>query len=283
MRQKIHVYSIVAALTALTFLAVGCTMASTQDISITATDTTSQTMQTAPAASPPNSLTESNPLLLTPISKEELYHKMRNSVDYYSQISGKIIDSKTGDDRIQTVEFSCDLMQDCSYAKISFHNPTDWSDCGNQIVYAQDGKVICTDIADKTDRIQPASQQQDEKDMRTDPIRIPEVSISLFPQSLAVRYLADFEQWQIRETRACQNRTCAVVTGTIPATEQDAVSQFEIFVDQETGILMQYEGYDSSHSIIDYIYTENMQFEKDAAPVPVFSQNDISTHDKRES
>ena len=48
MRQKIHVYSIVAALTALTFLAVGCTMASTQDISITATDTTSQTMQTAP-------------------------------------------------------------------------------------------------------------------------------------------------------------------------------------------------------------------------------------------
>lgn len=46
---------------------------------------------------------------------------------------------------------------------------------------------------------------------------------------------------------------------------------------------MQYEGYDSSHSIIDYIYTENMQFEKDAAPVPVFSQNDISTHDKRES
>ena len=119
--------------------------------------------------------------------------------------------------------------------------------------------------------------------MRTDPIRIPEVSISLFPQSLAVRYLADFEQWQIRETRACQNRTCAVVTGTIPATEQDAVSQFEIFVDQETGILMQYEGYDSSHSIIDYIYTENMQFEKDAAPVPVFSQNDISAHDKRES
>lgn len=147
MRQKIHVYSIVAALTALTFLAVGCTMASTQDISITATDTTSQTMQTAPAASPPNSLTESNPLLLTPISKEELYHKMRNSVDYFSQISGKIIDSKTGDDRIQTVEFSCDLMQDCSYAKISFHNPTDWSDCGNQIVYAQDGKVICTDSA----------------------------------------------------------------------------------------------------------------------------------------
>lgn len=125
MRQKIHVYSIVAALTALTFLAVGCTMASTQDISITATDTTSQTMQTAPTASPPNSLTESNPLLLTPISKEELYHKMRNSVDYFSQISGKIIDSKTGDDRIQTVEFSCDLMQNCSYAKISFHNPTD--------------------------------------------------------------------------------------------------------------------------------------------------------------
>ena len=94
MRQKIHAYSIVAALTALTFLAVGCTMASTQDISITATDTTFQTMQTAPAASPPNSLTESSPLLLTPISKEELYHKMRNSVDYFSQISGKIIDSK---------------------------------------------------------------------------------------------------------------------------------------------------------------------------------------------
>lgn len=52
MRQKIHVYSIVAALTALTFLAVGCTMASTQDISITATDTTSQTMQTAPRSFP---------------------------------------------------------------------------------------------------------------------------------------------------------------------------------------------------------------------------------------
>ena len=45
------------------------------------------------------------------------------------------------------------------------------------------------------------------------------------------------------------------------------MQDFIFYVDEETGILMRYFGYDENGNLTDFVIAENMQFEDDAAPV----------------
>jgi hypothetical protein len=49
------------------------------------------------------------------------------------------------------------------------------------------------------------------------------------------------------------------------------VDSFTFLVDANTGVLLQYIGYNADGAISDYLYTENMQFEEQAEEVPVCS------------
>ena len=58
------------------------------------------------------------------------------------------------------------------------------------------------------------------------------------------------------------------------------VSTFELMVDVNTGVLIQYIGYDDNGEISDYIYTENISFENKADKVETFSNNELTGYEE---
>ncbi len=58
------------------------------------------------------------------------------------------------------------------------------------------------------------------------------------------------------------------------------VSTFELMVDVNTGVLIQYIGYDDNGEISDYIYTENISFENKADKVERFSNNELTGYEE---
>ncbi|SCI68497.1 Uncharacterised protein [uncultured Ruminococcus sp.] len=51
-------------------------------------------------------------------------------------------------------------------------------------------------------------------------------------------------------------------------------------VDVNTGVLIQYIGYDDNGEISDYIYTENISFENKADKVETFSNNELTGYEE---
>lgn len=108
-----------------------------------------------------------------------------------------------------------------------------------------------------------------------DPSGAGAIAGSFCPTEMTVGYLTNFDNWEIIGTKEYQSRNCTVVQG---ISEEDygnkmGVSTFEIWVDTETGIWIQYEGYDTDGNVVSYIYTENLCFGDNANDVPLFSEN----------
>ena len=96
-----------------------------------------------------------------------------------------------------------------------------------------------------------------------DPTNMVDSSISLFPQSMAMGYFSDTDLWEIDGISEFDGRQCYEVSGTASSSygEQQNVSDFNACIDCKTGVLLKFEGYDSSGQLRRYIYTENISFD----------------------
>ena len=95
-------------------------------------------------------------------------------------------------------------------------------------------------------------------------------------------YLANQNLWSINGTKVIDDKLCYHISGTA---EEDYgskfnVSTFELMVDVNTGVLIQYIGYDDNGEISDYIYTENISFENKADKVETFSNNELTGYEE---
>lgn len=53
-------------------------------------------------------------------------------------------------------------------------------------------------------------------------------------------------------------------------------------VDAQTGVILQYEGYDSNGNISNFMYTKDLQFEDKAKKVRVFDKNDFPDYAEKD-
>ena len=102
-----------------------------------------------------------------------------------------------------------------------------------------------------------------------DPTGAHELAGCFVPQEMSSGFMSDFSKWEIADTEELDGRTCAVVKGTTTESygKQMGLASFEIWVDQETGVWLWYEGYDENGEVQSYVYTDNMQFGSDAQQV----------------
>ena len=78
-----------------------------------------------------------------------------------------------------------------------------------------------------------------------------------FPQNTAMGYLHDFENWRIKEITTLLDRECYVISGEIHddySIKTDTVN-YEMWVDIETGVLLQLRCYNESGSLSHQLYT----------------------------
>ena len=92
---------------------------------------------------------------------------------------------------------------------------------------------------------------------------------SLHSEERILGYLNNFKNWEITGKDQINGRVCTEITGKLTGSygKNLHVQDFVFYVDEETGILMRYFGYDENGNLTDFVIAENMQFEDDAAPV----------------
>lgn len=97
---------------------------------------------------------------------------------------------------------------------------------------------------------------------RANPTNLPLASFSLLPQEFAFGFLSDFSKWEITGTDTYLGRECVVVKGQVGGDygQKLRVSDFEMRIDRETGILLDYHGYAPSGDVRQYVTVTAVDF-----------------------
>lgn len=106
-----------------------------------------------------------------------------------------------------------------------------------------------------------------------DPTNAHELGVCFIPQEMSIGYLKNFDNWEVVDVMDWNGRECYSIQG-VAEPEYGSrfdVDTFQIWVDQETGIWYQYEGYSVDGELTDCFYTENIQFGDAAQEVKPFS------------
>ena len=247
-------------------------------------------------------------------TKDDIYHIMLNSIDYYDKASGTVY--FPAGDTCNKIEFQTVLSESKAFFRHTQYN-ADMSESisanavdsmadANDVIYDTEmycngeSSCISVDNTEKTyasnpgyvitldsvldipddERITMESDGYPCYNLRTNPTNVPEASISLFPQEMTFGFLKNKELWNIEGIEKYDGKECYHITG--KAEEEYGnklnVSEFDFMVDVNTGVLLQYIGYDESGNISDYMYTDGISFEDSAENVKTFSKNQFSSY-----
>lgn len=247
-------------------------------------------------------------------TKDDIYHIMLNSIDYYDKVSGAVY--FPSDNTCNKIEFQTILSESKAFSHHTQYNAdmsksisvdaVDSMADTNDVIYDTemycDGESSCISIdnTEKTyasdpgyvitldsvldipddERITIESDGNPCYNLRTNPTNVPEASISLFPQEMTFGFLKNNELWDIEGIEKYDGKECYHITG---KTEEEYgnklnVSEFDFMVDVNTGVLLQYIGYDEYGNISDYMYTDDISFEESAKNVKEFSENLITSY-----
>lgn len=219
------------------------------------------------------------------VTKDNIYHKMINSIDFYNTASGTIDLKLVGVPTV--VDYSVDMIKCNSYQKIVNTDMNLEKFCENGVTYSYDNLARTSqaliDAVSKVELLQISNELSSNLQTyanddarvtlgsdgyytyyyRANPTNAAFASVSLFPQELAFGFLRDKSLWNITDQIIYENRNCAVITGSAAPSygEKLGVATFMMYVDTETGILLKYEGYNDSGSIVDYIDTSDFSLQ----------------------
>lgn len=240
--------------------------------------------------------------IITELTQDQLYYRCLNTLEALQQLSGSVsIRNGANSDTITQGTFAFDFAADQYQAEVNYLDAADETAClQTNTYYNMNGTVTSlydyhgtkentytveengptlegvafANAAIAADAsVQSIGESNLYATLGQDPTNAHELAGCFVPQEMTLGYLEDFASWEITGTKEVQGRTCAVVTGTADPEygNRFGVTTFEIFVDQETGVWMQYEGYDETGKVVDYIYTQDMQFGEEATAVSAVS------------
>ena len=235
-------------------------------------------------------------------SKEEVFFKMNNTLDYFDRISGIV--------KIGRVDYSAsgsfgdfkkyDFQADLNTAKAyqhdenyygpgyeAFLNGEGLTNQNADYIYSQDGEnsysVSLSEnnyytIPEVKHRIDSQTVPFEELHSNDDSLNkydcwntrsqmLGGIAVECIENyRTAIDYLGDFNDWDIAGTEEVNGRVCVHIKG-IYESEQDNIKNFDLYLDKETGVTVRLLSYDGSGNVVYFIEVEDLCFDDDAEQV----------------
>lgn len=213
--------------------------------------------------------------------KEAVMEQMLNAVDHYTTVQGtfRMKGRQLGCEAETSVEYRIDKNAPYSYERVHSAD-IDWTavaDDSKATVYYHAQKAYRTtgrtqedeSVAkmDVNERVRP--QEKDIDNYRSNITDLYYATYSVYPQSTAFVYLFDPDQWEIAGEEAIAGRNCWKIEGK-GMTYLNPVNTVELWVDKETGCVLQYKGYEGregNQTEVEYLVTDSITYEETVIPV----------------
>lgn len=234
--------------------------------------------------------------VLNAVTKSDYFNKILNSVDYYNLVNGTIeTNMLNGTDF--SIEYNVN-MSDCrAYQHIkgaefdeevfvqdgkiyTVDNTNDNTNYNVEPAYAKSYEAAADESGelntslsgtDAEDRVTYTTNGEMNSDAtmvpvyhyRLNPTNVHYAStISLFPQEMAFGFLSNENLWKISEKTQYLGRDCTILEGTTDKNygAKLSVNRFVMIVDDESGIILKFEGYDSNDNLTQYSTTTSVSF-----------------------
>lgn len=186
--------------------------------------------------------------------KEQLRQKMLDAYDYYDTVQGKIRtnSSVTYDSgAARAVYFGIDQTNGYGYVQAT-SGDRDWGQEDRlDSLRVVDGKLVTDyDYARKT-----KEQYDSEADRMIYDIGVDNID----PQWMTDIYLHKESDWRITKEEEVAGRLCYKIEGGVPL-ESSSIESFHMWVDQETGCIIQLRAFNSEGDIQAYLLTDEIRF-----------------------
>lgn len=279
---------------------------------VTVNEKTSEISQSAATTSIPKRTLE-KAVAPESATKEDIFYMMLNTIFYFDKVSGTVMFNTDDPNAVNVDDFQCSLSDKQSYSDFTQCYITDKNNIGFDSLSApffknirycngydeidvspkskayrckEGGAITIDDVIKIPDesRISTADDGMPLYNMLTTPTNVSSASMCIQPQEITFGFLSDFDLWNIEEITKFSDRTCYVINGKASA-EYGAslnVADFKLMVDVQTGVILQYEGYDSNGNISNFMYTKDLQFEDKAKKVRVFDKNDFPDYAEKD-
>ena len=258
--------------------------------------------------------------------KENIFNNLLNAIDYYDVVEGTFTttlwSASEDEDAATIVSYISNIPEQQSYQKIATEKQPAVLE-----VYVLDGKKITFNNLSRTyteqerelSEKESARTKQDgniclransytnaryaenragikEDGMpiyryRNDLTNADYASVSIFPQTLTFGLLTDFDNWEITGIGSYLDRKTLIINGSISDpvySEKINSNSFQLTIDFETGIILEFVGYDTegneSESIrtVDFTVVENCAIPKSVLPeIPVNSLRNYSDYTEK--
>jgi hypothetical protein len=192
--------------------------------------------------------------------KYGLYDKMINSIDYYDYASGTFLFRQGDED--YNVSFKVNLLTGEAYEEVANEAgeivQIEYSD--GETLYLIDPVSHTLETSDSRRRGEPVSADERiavdaagniEYAYREDGTNTVLASeYSLLPQGLAMKLLSSEKTWKFIGTGDMCGRDCVAVGGRTPEDHEQDIAGFEMMIDKETGVILQYLAWGESGDIL---------------------------------
>lgn len=251
--------------------------------------------------------------------KENIYNSMLNSVDFYDAVKGSFTTTfiRAGED--VTVSYQVDIPAQvaCESVKGSMENVQ--LVCADEMMHTYDANKqtydkgyyssqfdassrassldynACLPHAQKAaffdgekmvyDRVVDCGDGERGYYYRPDITNTAFANTCIFPQSLGMALLTDMDNWDVTGVEKYLGRQAVVLTGIITDesyAQKISVDSFVMYVDMETGVLLDFKGYSESGELTQSITTQSISFLSSGADngVKAFAQQTLSAIDE---
>lgn len=212
-------------------------------------------------------------------SKEMIWHKMLNTVDYFDSVSGSFIYTISDINDVYEVTFNTDLNTSKAFSSISQANPSSYavslySDGEN---YYNINDITGTYTVDPNAAVKRENSVAEDDSSRyfigddgipcysyrADSTNAYLAKSCIFPQEMAFGFLTDLSLWEIADEDQYLGRECYVISGKTAESygQKIGVSNFEFYVDKATGVLLKYNGYDLNGQLCDFLTATDISFD----------------------
>lgn len=237
-----------------------------------------------------------NDVVSTDDYKENIFNSILNSVDYYDAVEGSFVTTLWREDGEPTVvSYGSDINAQKSYQEISAEDEeyqvlvadgekytinakartrkvenVGYEEVSSRI--KQTGSIYAASVAYETaDNSDASAARVGTEDgvpvyyYRNDLTNCDYAAVSIFPQTLAFGLLTNLNDWEVVSTDTYLDRNVLIVEGTIsdPIYSQKINSEtFKLVVDAETGIVLEFVGYDDLGNETESIKTTDISIIK---------------------
>lgn len=208
--------------------------------------------------------------------KEEIMGKMLNAVDNYTTVQGRfrIKSQLMGGDSEAEIEYKADKEQSYSYENVGsdeFHY-TAVADKEKITMYFHEQKgyryVERSEESDTTQKMEVDDRVRSTENgidfYRNNILDLYYAEYSIYPQTTACYYMYAPSQWELSSEEEIAGRSCWKVEGEVSL---EPVRGIAMWIDKETGCLLQYKGYDEDGKETEYLITDEISYDADVTPV----------------